>query len=110
MIIQKLLRVYPIGWTGNSIGELNRHLSQGWQVKFITDMGKNIHDYIIEIERQSITDEDVQKAIVELNNLSYSYLNAETDESVVNINIERSLANAVDLAITALRQMKRGDE
>lgn len=63
-----------------------------------------------EIERQSITDEDVQKAIVELNNLSYSYLNAETDESVVNINIEQSLANAVDLAITALRQMKRGDE
>lgn len=50
MLIQKLLRVYPIGWTGNSIEELNRHLSQGWQVKFITDVGKNIHDYIIEKE------------------------------------------------------------
>jgi len=45
---QKLIRVYPNGWTGNSVGELNEDLLNGWSVKCITDIGKGIHDYIIE--------------------------------------------------------------
>jgi len=50
MKIQKLTRVYPLGWTGDSTGALNRFLSQGWSVVLVTDIGKGIHDYIIEKE------------------------------------------------------------
>lgn len=31
----KAFRLYPHGWTGNSLGELNKLLSEGWVVKFI---------------------------------------------------------------------------
>lgn len=49
------------------------------------------------------TDDAVQRAIEQLATVSYQYQNAESDESVVEIVIEQPLANAIDLAITALR-------
>ena len=46
--MQKLVRVYPRGWTGDSMGNLNVFLSNGWEVKFITPVGHDIYDYVIE--------------------------------------------------------------
>ena len=45
--MQKLIRVYPRGWTGNSTEELNKLLANGWEVKFITPIGDGLHDYIL---------------------------------------------------------------
>lgn len=46
------LRVFPHGWTGNSINELNGFLKDGWEVKKVIACNKRtdgdiINDYIL---------------------------------------------------------------
>lgn len=54
MTTQKIIRVYPPGYTGgNPLKELEGYLSSGWAVKHITPVKTDsckgvIHDYIIE--------------------------------------------------------------
>lgn len=47
----KVIRVYPTGYTGNSIKELNKLLSQGWTVKMVISEGGDkeiINQYVLE--------------------------------------------------------------
>ena len=53
MIKQKLVRVYPPGYSGTGRKSLDEYLEYGWTVKYITPIkteknGGIIHDYIIE--------------------------------------------------------------
>lgn len=53
MITQRIERVYPPGYTGGGLGEINDLLEEGWIVKFITPVktdasGGVIHDYVLE--------------------------------------------------------------
>lgn len=53
---QMAFRMYPHGWTGNSIKDLNSLLRDGWHVKFIIneDIPKyeGIHTLILERVKQ----------------------------------------------------------
>jgi hypothetical protein len=56
---QTIFRLYPDGYTGNSLKELQVLLSNGWHVKFITpslngNNGKIINDYVLEREIERI--------------------------------------------------------
>lgn len=53
MITQRIERVYPPGYTGVGLKEINGLLGEGWIVKFITPVrtdasGAVIHDYVLE--------------------------------------------------------------
>lgn len=48
IIEHRFQRVYPHSSSSNSIRELENLLRDGWLVKFITDTGQGIHDYILE--------------------------------------------------------------
>lgn len=50
---QTVIRVYPDGYTGDSIGKLRKMLSEGWFVKMVNTSekkhtGARINDYILE--------------------------------------------------------------
>lgn len=50
MIKQKIVRVFPRRYGDNVLEEINKFLDSGWVVKFITPIGENFHDYVIEKE------------------------------------------------------------
>lgn len=53
--VQRVIRIFPHGWSGNSVFELNSLLSEGWKVKIVvtanhSEKGDIISDYILEKE------------------------------------------------------------
>lgn len=56
MIKQQIIRVYPRGYGENALNEINDLLNSGWVVKFITPIGNNFHDYVIEKESDGEND------------------------------------------------------
>lgn len=52
---QMIYRIYPPGYTGDSLGELNKLLRSGWfavRVDKISSKGNEYNDYLLEIKNE----------------------------------------------------------